>query len=263
MQALLLLLAVPIAMWGGQSIVLLSMGQAIRWRISPRDVPTRVKRINRVVTYLAFIAVLAVFPLLHGSNALAYYPQFFPAGQRYIDGLIGLGLSVLYLGVLYGVWWTLGMVTFERRDPPRRLARRLAAVPMTAALAALFEELLFRAVLLDDLLDELPTWAAVALGALTFAAAHYVRSVKRYWTFPGHVVLGVLLCVAYVWTEALWLPIGLHAGGVLVLMGVRPIIQYTGPTWVVGESVYPYAGVMGIGALLAMIIHLSFVFARP
>ena len=92
--------------------------------------------------------------------------------------------------------------------------------------AAGVEELLFRAVLLVGLLETFDEVSAMAIGAMLFAGAHYIRRVKRYWTFAGHVVLGVLLCAAFVWTKALWLPFGLHAGGVLVLAGVRPLVRY-------------------------------------
>lgn len=256
MQALLLLLAVPVVMWCVQSAALIATGERVRWRISDPELPSRIKRLNRVLTYVAIVALLACYPLWRGAAPLNYYARFFPGGGEYAEGLLGLGLSVGYLSLLYAIWWGFGLVAFERRDPPARLLRRMATVPLTAVLAALFEELLFRAVVLEDLLRSLPTAAAVGVGAVVFAAAHYVRSVKRYWTFPGHVLLGVLLCFALVWTGSLWLPVGLHAGGILVLMGVRPLVRYVGPAWLVGASVYPYAGVAGMAALILLIMHL-------
>ena len=71
------------------------------------------------------------------------------------------------------------------------------------------------------LLEAFGAWVALPAGTVIFAAAHYVRSVKRYWTFPGHVALGALLCAAFYWTGNVWLSFGVHAGGVLVLMAVQ------------------------------------------
>ncbi len=95
------------------------------------------------------------------------------------------------------------------------------------------------------------------LGALIFAGAHYVRAVKRRWTFPGHVLLGVLLCVAFLRTGSLWLPMGLHAGGIFMIMGIRPFVRYRGPAWLTGASIFPFAGVIGMAGLLLLTAFVS------
>jgi membrane protease YdiL (CAAX protease family) len=87
-----------------------------------------------------------------------------------------------------------------------------------------------------------------------------VRSVKRYWTFPGHLALGVLLCTAFLCTGNIWLSFGLHAGGVLVLMAVRPFVRYLGPPWLVGASIFPYAGVVGATALILLTLNVFLAF---
>lgn len=252
MVALLLMACVPVVMWGTQTVLLRAAGMPVQWRISGRDLPRDIKRVNRGVTYAVFALVLMVYPALRGWHPLTYYAGFFPGGGRWTELVFGLGASVLYLTLLYLAWLLSGNVRFEVRHSAGRLVQRLAAVPGTALLAAVAEELLFRGVLLADLMGAMPVPEAVAVGTLVFAAAHYVRSVKRYWTLVGHLALGLLFCVAYVETHALWLGVGLHAGGILVLMAVRPFVRYTGPAWLVGASIYPYAGVVGVGALLLL-----------
>jgi membrane protease YdiL (CAAX protease family) len=199
---------------------------------------------------------LLIYPLLRGQSPLAYYVGFFPLGARPLEMLHGAAAAVLYLALLYLAWMVTDNVRFGVRHSAQRLAVRLAGVPLTALLVALVEELLFRAVLLQDLLQSFSPRVALPIGVVAFAGAHYVRRVKRYWTFPGHVALGVLLCLAFFWTRALWLPLGLHAGGVLVLMGVRPLVRYIGPAWLVGASIFPYAGVVGVGALILLTINM-------
>lgn len=256
MLALGLLLLIPILMWLGQTALLLRAGQPIRLRISATDLPRPLKRVNRAVTYAAFAIVLLGYPLLRGRAPVAYFAGFFPLGARPAELVYGLAAAVLYLALLYLAWLLTDNIRFRVRHGAARLLRRVAGAPPTALLVALVEELLFRAILLQNLLESLPAAAAVPLGVLAFAGAHYIRSVKRYWTFPGHLALGTLLCVAFVLTRSLWLPLGLHAGGVLVLMAVRPLIRYTGPAWLVGASIFPYAGVVGIAALLLLTVNL-------
>jgi membrane protease YdiL (CAAX protease family) len=251
MVALLVMAGVPVVMWVTQTVLLRSAGLPMQWRISGRDLPRELKRVNRGVTYAVFAIVLLAYPLLRGYSLVTYYGGMFPA-ERWRELVFGLAASVLYLSLLYLAWLMSGNVRFEVRHSPGRLVQRLAGAPVTALLAAVAEELLFRGVLLADLMGSMPVPEAVAIGTLVFAAAHYVRSVKRYWTFVGHLALGLLFCVAYVKTHALWLGVGLHAGGILVLMGVRPFVRYTGPPWLVGASIFPYAGVVGVAALLLL-----------
>lgn len=261
MLALALLLLTPVAMWLGQAVALRVAGLPWRRWLGTTDLPPAVRRANRTISKVVFAGVLVIFPFLRGENPLAYYARFFPLGARPLEMLHGAAAAILYLALLYLAWLLTDNVRFGVRHDLRRLAVRLAGVPFTALLIALVEELLFRSVLLADLLQTFSPQVALAIGIAAFAAAHYVRRVKRYWTFPGHLALGTLLCLAFYWTDALWLPIGLHAGGVLVLMGVRPLIRYRGPAWLVGASIFPYAGGVGIAALLLLTLNMWFSYA--
>lgn len=261
MLALGLLALVPAAMWLGQSLLLWWRGLPLRGRIGGADLPRWLRTANRIIANVVLAAVVLIYPLLRGSSPLSYYATFLPLGAQPAKLVHGAAAAVLYLALLYLAWLLTGNVQFRMRHRSGRLLRRLAGVPGTAVLAAVVEELLFRAMLLGELLESCPTTVAVGIGSLVFAGAHYVRSVKRYWTFPGHVALGLLLCVAFVATGgSLWLSMGLHGGGVLVLMTVRPLIRYTGPAWLVGASIFPYAGVIGVIALGLLTINMWLVY---
>jgi len=255
MLALGLLALIPILMWLGQSMALRAAGHPLRVRVGTADLPAPARRVNRTLTKVIFAAVLLAYPLLRGQSPLGYYAGLFPWSTRPWELLHGAAAGVLYLALLYLAWMLTDNVRFGVRHDARRLTRRLAGVPFTALLIALVEELLFRGVLLADLLESFNPRVALPIGVAAFAAAHYVRRVKRYWTFPGHLALGTLLCLAFFWTRTLWLPVGLHAGGVLVLMAVRPFVRYTGPAWLVGASIFPYAGAVGVAALLLLTMN--------
>ncbi|MEE8170509.1 MAG: CPBP family intramembrane glutamic endopeptidase [Phycisphaerae bacterium] len=246
------LFAVVPVLWIGQTLLLRMAGLPVRWRLDARDGPEFVRRGSRALTYASLGGVIVIYPILRGESPGRYYAELLPAGAAVAPAVHGFAVAVLYLALLYLAWWLAGNVTFSVRHPPRKLAKRLAVLPLTAVLGAGVEELLFRGVLLRSLLESFSASLAVPLGALIFAAAHYVRPVKRRWTFPGHVMLGLCLCLAFVWTNALWLPFGVHAGGILVIMAARPFVRYEGPAWLTGASVFPYAGVVGVAALALM-----------
>ncbi len=252
MVALVLLLVVPLIMWCTQSILLWRAGLPLQVRINPSHLPRHLKRYNRAATQSAFALVLIGYPLIRGQSPLSYYASFFPLDGQPWALVHGFAVAVLYLSLMYLAWSASGNVRFRVRNEPARLVQRLVGVPIMAFLVAFVEELLFRAVLLANLMEDLPLGAAIVVGAVIFAGAHYVRSVKRYWTFGGHLVLGLLLCIAFATTQSLWLPIGIHAAGVVMLMGTRPFIRYDGPAWLVGASVFPYAGAAGIVGLLLL-----------
>lgn len=264
MIAVGLLVLVPVLMWIGQSALLIAAGQPLRRRLGAEGLPNPLRQANRVITNGSLLAIVSAYPLVRGESPIAYYAKLLPAGRSAWSFVHGAAAAVLYLALLYLAWTITDNVRFRVRSSTGKLARRLAVVPLTAVFGALAEELLFRGMLLADLLNWFPPPLAVAVGAFLFAAAHYLRPVKRYWTFPGHVALGGLLCCAFLWTGSLWLPIGLHAGGILVIMAARPFVRYVGPPWLVGASVFPYAGIMGIAALLLLTLNVWFLYGgRP
>lgn len=259
MTALLLLACVPIVMWAVQTVQLRAAGLPVRWRIDADDAPKSVRTGGRIATQASLFAVILSYPMLRGLGIVDYYQSLLPGGPVVFQFLHGAAASVFFLCVLFGVWLATGRLEIDVHHSRRKWIRRLVLLIPTALFGAFVEELLFRGVLLNDLLQysSIPTPAAIVLAALIFAGAHYVRAVKRRWTFPGHIMLGLVLCIAFLNTRTLWLPAGLHAGGILAIMGLRPFVRYRGPAWITGASIFPFAGVVGIAglALLTGFVH--------
>lgn len=252
MLALLTLLAAVPIMWIGQSIVRRAAGLPVQRRLSARGLPERWRKANRAVTQVALVAVVVAYPLLLGRTPIDYYGELLPRGAPAFAFAHGLAIAVLFLSLLFFAWNLSGAVEFSMRQSASRTLRRVLTSPVSAVLGAGAEELVFRGVLLRGLMESFPLPAAVAVGAICFALAHYVREVKRYWTLPGHLALGLCLCLAFVWTRALWLPMGVHAGGILAIMAARPFVRYRGPAWVTGASIFPFSGAVGVAALLLL-----------
>ncbi len=274
MIALALMTCVPIIMWAGQSLMLRHHGLPLRLRIDGGDAPRPVRTAGRIITQASLAAVILAYPPLLGEGITAYYGRLLPWDASW-QLPCGLAASVLFLCVLYGVWVFTDQLLVRVHQKRRRWMRRLILLIPTALFGAIVEEFLFRAVFMADLLKlfdiETPlvtreslfgtsSIAAIGVGASVFAAAHYIRKTKRQWTFPGHVALGILLCIAFITTGSLWLAIGLHAGGILVIMGTRPFIVYRGPGWLTGASIFPFAGIpgiIGLGILTLFVLRLN------
>jgi membrane protease YdiL (CAAX protease family) len=260
MTALLLLLSVPAIMWISQTVLLWRQGAPIRGAIDHGDMPAAVRTVARLVTQLALLGVILVYPLLRHESIIKYYGDLVPVNLA-PQAICGLAASTLLLSLLYLAWVLTDQLQIDVHQSRRKWTRRLVLLVPTAAFGAFVEELLFRGVLLGDLLRDMPhsPWPAIGIGTAVFAVAHYVRRTKRRWTFPGHLMLGLLLCVAFVRTGSLWLPVGLHAGGILLIMGTRPFVRYRGPAWLTGASTFPFAGVVG---LLGLTVLTAFVIGR-
>jgi uncharacterized protein len=85
----------------------------------------------------------------------------------------------------------------------------LGALAFSAAIAV-FEELVFRGVVLRYLELWLGSWPALALSALAFGAYHYLYGPQPPALLAERVLAGLLLGAAYLLTRRLWASIGLH-----------------------------------------------------
>ncbi len=265
MIALLLLAAVPIVMWAVQTVQLRRAGLPIRWRIDADGAPKNIRTGGRIVTQVSLLAVIVIYPLTRGEGIVGYYRSLLPGGPVMLQFVHGAAVVTLFLCVLFSVWLGTQRLEIDVHHSRKKWIRRLVLLLPTALFGAFVEELLFRGVLLADLLRStmISVPSAIMIGVLIFAVAHYVRAVKRRWTFPGHVMLGLLLCIAFVRTRTLWLPAGLHAGGILMIMGFRPFVRYRGPAWITGASIFPFAGVVGIAGLALLTAFVNRYYGPP
>jgi len=163
MTALGLLAAIPVVMWLAQSVWLRCAAQPLRARINPPDLPERARRFNRIVTYSCFVALILLFPLTRGRSPLAYFLELLPMKDAARPALFGAAAAILYLALLHLAWVVTDNVRFRMRQSAGQLVSKLAGVPLTAILAAGTEELIFRGIVLRDLLDWLPGEGALLL----------------------------------------------------------------------------------------------------
>jgi uncharacterized protein len=168
----------------------------------------------------------------------------------------GAVLGIAMLASVYGILWVAGIATFG----PGTGIEGLGAGIIAMFLAAVFEELVFRAVLFRIVEQACGTTAALVASAAIFGFAHGAN--------PGATLLsdvaiaieaGLLLGAAFALTRNLWLAIGIHTGwnfaegnlfGALV-SGTRPshtLIRstLTGPDLLTGGPFGPEASVVSM-----------------
>jgi len=199
---------------------------------------------------------------------LRLQPQFFK------DLSLALCIGVLGVFSLFGVETVLGWA--QPTAPSPRLARFVVEGLLMALAVGVAEEILFRGWLLAELEKNYASLSALAMNAIFFAAAHFIKPwaeiVRTLPQFFGLVVLGMAL----VWARRsptgvdrapltgiprkrlsrLGYPIGLHAGLVwgYYIVNVGGLSEYTGrvPEWVTGVDSNPLAGLLGV-ILLSLI----------
>ena len=84
---------------------------------------------------------------------------------------------------------------------------------------ALTEEILFRGFFLQTMLKDFPKWTAVVITSVFFIFFHDLANPFSFFTEPRQMMLAgglfslsILLCMAYLKSGTLFLPIGIHSG---------------------------------------------------
>lgn len=112
------------------------------------------------------------------------------------------GITACWMALLQA----LGLATVASNvAAPQGPAQLAAALFVIAAVPALCEEFFFRGVLLPSLLRRLRPGAAIVLGGCLFGLVHGDLS-----ALPGHVLLGIGLCLVAYWTRSIWYVVVWH-----------------------------------------------------
>lgn len=179
----------------------------------------------------------------------------------------GLLLGAALFSAITGLVWLMGGLDIERVRGPGHLQGMLAM----AIFSGVFEEALFRGVLLRHLEAMLGSWAALAITSALFGAAHLGNpDSSLFAAFAIAVEAGVLLGAAYLLTRRLWLAVGIHAAwnftqgwvfSIPVSGGEAPLgllaTRREGPDWLTGgafglEASVPALAVATMAGLLLL-----------
>jgi hypothetical protein len=254
MSVMLYLAGVIAVLFGLQTVLLLAYGEPLRWTFGVRQGQPRSLRIAlKVVLQATLIASILLYPYLHGSTPVAYYGGLLPRG-RAREFLYGEVIALALLSIVFALELATGGVQWRVRYPAGTALARSARSALSSLTVVAVEEPFFRGIVLASLLAALPAWPAIALSAVLFSLAHFIRKTRTYWPAVGLAVLGLWLGIAFYKTQSLWLPMGLHSGGILAIGVHRCFLDYLGRPVLVGTQTYPIAG---LGAIALMLLGAS------
>jgi len=253
-------------MWAIQSVVLALAGEplALPWRFQTKR--PLLRWTSRITVHAEWLIILIGTPLALGTRPLDALHQAFPTPLPWRD--IGIGFAIMFFPpcLAYFGYLMAGWVRFEPQHDQAvrrgKLFRRFFPGPLPLAT---FEEGVFRGLLLELLLQSLPsssvfTALAIALSAAVFASVHFVKPVKGrpIWQATyGYFIVGCLFGLAYiVGGRSLWLPIVVHATAVFVIEVARLYLVFKAPRWLIGFPESPQSGLVGTIFVLVAAIAL-------
>jgi membrane protease YdiL (CAAX protease family) len=253
-MVILYLLAVLAVLFCLQSVLLLAYGEPPRWTFGVRPGEPRSLRIAlKVALQATLIGSIVAYPFLRGTTPVAYYGALLPR-PRAVEFVYGEAIALALLAVVFGLELATGGIRWRVRYPAGKALARSARSALSSLTVVAVEEPLFRGIVLESLLASMPAGPAIVSSAALFSAAHFLRKVRTYWPAVGLAVLGLWLGIAYYKTQSLWLPMGLHSGGILAIGVHRCFIEYQGHEVLVGTQTYPIAG---LGAIALMLLGAS------
>ncbi len=169
------------------------------------------------------------------------------AARRALEGaLVG---ALLVVAVVAGLGLAGVYELAPRACRPESILRFAAGTAGFVALAALFEEALFRGYALFALRDLAGAAGAVIVTALLFAAAHQANPGFGWWAGANLALVGGVLAAWILVERNVWVAVGAHAGwnAAIVLGAAIPVSGLTipspchlgvlqGPDWLTGGS---------------------------
>jgi membrane protease YdiL (CAAX protease family) len=185
-------------------------------------------------------------------------------GLGCLVGAVTIGLAVLIASAPGGLSFTLDVAKGQEA-----VLETLGTSLSVFAVAAAFEESLFRGYMLQTLNRAGLGWLAIAMTAIFFGLVHLGNPGANAISTANTMLAGVWFGVAYLKTRDLWFPFGIHLvwnwmqGSVfgievsgLTEISPAPILNEVdrGPAWLTGESYGIEASIACTAAILVSIV---------
>lgn len=190
--------------------------------------------------------------------------------------LIGVGLGSVTLVVAVLIAFAGGLrFSLDQELPMQPLLIGLASSFVVLAVAAAFEEVLFRGYIFQTLVRANLAWLAILLTSVGFGFAHYYNPDASIFSIANTMLAGVWFGLAYLKTRDLWFVTGLHfawnwvQGAVfgIEISGLRNLTPVSvlneidpGPAWLTGQT-YGLEG--GIACTIAILISIALIYVLP
>jgi len=181
-----------------------------------------------------------------------------------------IGVAVLLAGVPGGLSFT-----FDTANTSKAVGESLVVSLAVFALAAAFEEALFRGYVLQTLNRAGLGWLAIGLTSAFFGLGHLANPAANLISTTNTVLAGIWFGLAYLKTRDLWFPFGIHLmwnwmqGSILGIevsglteISTAPLFNEIdrGPAWLTGEH---YGIEASIACTIAILISIVTIYFLP
>ncbi len=119
----------------------------------------------------------------------------------------GFLTGILLISIMATVLWSMGLLQWFRADVK---LPDLVLVTVIMMVVSIYEEMVFRGYVLNNLLQSMPKQAALLTSALLFAGFHSLNPNFNLIAFVNIFIAGVLLGCNYIYTRNLWFAIFFH-----------------------------------------------------
>ena len=191
-----------------------------------------------------------------------------------ISGLVIGAVSIAFAVLIAAIFGGLSL-EFNQTAGSSAILLTLGVSFLIFAVAAAFEEALFRGYMLQTFSRAGLAWMAIGLTSVFFASAHLENANSNWISTLNTALAGVWFGIAYLKTRDLWFPFGLHLmwnwmqGAVFGIevsglkeMTTAPLMRETdsGPAWLTGGD-YGIEG--GIACFIALIFSIALIYLLP
>jgi membrane protease YdiL (CAAX protease family) len=274
LMLLLLVVCSILVLWAVQSLLLWLHKETFALPLRFQSERPGVRYPMKVMVQLLLATIVIGYPSLLGSGPIAYFQAAFatPPPWRTMTLMTSLVLTGYAVANLIG--FLSGDIKIGPRYSAPRIIRKVIASVLTAVPLAIFEEAVFRGVVLSALLSALPASTtgkviAILICSVLFSSVHFIKPHRpdKAMLQPaiGLFFVGNTLGTAYVTAgQTLWLPIATHAAGILGVEIMRPFVIYQGNrSFLFGYRSAPHSGIFGISIMFGLCILLVTLSMRP
>jgi len=161
------------------------------------------------IVIAAFTGLLAVFLFRKIIDRKTFISLGFDLVDHISDAIAGFLLALAILGVGTIILYFSGHLQWTDIDFN---GRELFIGFGMMLIIALYEEMVFRGYILNNLMDSFNKWVALLVSALLFAAFHIDNPSINIIPIINIFLAGILLGINYIYTKNLWFAILFHLG---------------------------------------------------
>lgn len=241
--------------------IAIPLARLVKWQITTPISNTQ--KLTFIISLYSLIPVLTWVLIVAEQTSLEKIGLIFE-DSLFKSILFGYGLGIFSTLIIDGVELLTGSLTLnQKNDSTPNIWLNLPLLLVVSFFIASIEELIFRGIFVNFLLEDFNIWLSAIISSVIFALLHLIWEQKNTLPqLPGLFLMGIVLFYARIIDNgSLGLAIGLHGGWVFMLACIDTFDIYSynplGKTWLIGKKDQPLGSIAGLGVLFLTILFLG------